>query len=199
MALARDTKLFADGSRPKLSRFKTDERAEICAAYDAQKHINAQPRASKRIDVLKSALPSPPIPSHIPPIVPRGEFESWWSRYPRKVDRQAAARAWVKLKPDPWQAAVLTAAVEEHGRSADWAKDDGAFIPYGSTWLNGSRWEDKLKMAPPPPPPEWDPAQDLQVWSCRNPGCPIGGIHESPNLASMPKDRRCSYLEAAHG
>ena len=38
-------------------------------------------------------------------------------------------------------AARVIAAVEAAKRSADWAKDGGAFIPTPLVWLNQSRWE----------------------------------------------------------
>ena len=39
---------------------------------------------------------------------------------------------------------VLIGAVENHKRSAQWAKDGGAFIPHPTTWLNQRRWEEDL-------------------------------------------------------
>ena len=35
--------------------------------------------------------------------------------------------------------------IERLKNSNSWKKDDGKFIPYPSTWLNGRRWEDEFE------------------------------------------------------
>lgn len=37
----------------------------------------------------------------------------------------------------------MAAALERDKRSRDWQRDDGAYIPYPASWLNGRRWEDE--------------------------------------------------------
>lgn len=72
---------------------------------------------------------------------------------------------------------------------------------------NGSKWSDwdatwrtwvlrEIKMHPPVPGPGdggWDAGR--QVWECGNTGCPDGGVHESPNKASIPAGRGCPQAE----
>ena len=37
----------------------------------------------------------------------------------------------------------MAAALERDRRSRDWQREDGAYIPYPASWLNGRRWEDE--------------------------------------------------------
>ena len=80
------------------------------------------------------------------PLPPPGEsasFESFWSAYPKKQNKQSALKEWDKLKPDLSLAERIIAAVERAKRSADWMKEDGRFIPLPTNYLNGKRWEDE--------------------------------------------------------
>ena len=40
-------------------------------------------------------------------------------------------------------------ALETQKKSDQWQRDNGAFIPHASTWLNQQRWEDELEPARP--------------------------------------------------
>ena len=100
---------------------------------------------------------------NIPPIVPPGDedpFDRFWAAYPRKQDKQKARRAWRKLKPDPALCRVMWEALERQKQSKAWRKEDGAYIPYPSSWLNGRRWEDE---EPGPPGPAGEEESDV-VW-----------------------------------
>lgn len=80
-------------------------------------------------------------------------FDYFWQRYPRKVSRKAAARAWDKLKPDLELCRVMKAALKRAVSSSEWAEQDGQYIPHFSTWLNQRRWEDEgvdLSLLPQP-------------------------------------------------
>ncbi|MBO5837238.1 MAG: hypothetical protein J6Q92_05025 [Oscillospiraceae bacterium] len=39
---------------------------------------------------------------------------------------------------------TLLSAIDRQKKSAQWTKDNGQFIPYPATWLNGKRWEDQV-------------------------------------------------------
>ncbi len=69
-------------------------------------------------------------------------FNEFWQAYPKKTAKQAALKAWKKLKPDSELLKVILNALEQQKQSAQWQKEDGQFIPYPATWLNGRRWED---------------------------------------------------------
>lgn len=70
-------------------------------------------------------------------------FDEFWSRYPRKVSKVQALKAWNRLKPNEELQRQIIASVDEKKRSEDWRKDGGRFIPHPSTFLNNQRWDDK--------------------------------------------------------
>lgn len=78
-------------------------------------------------------------------------FLRFWSAYPRKAGKPAAARAFVKLAPDDATLEAMLAAVASQRKSPQWVKDGGEFIPHPATWLNQRRWEDEATAADQPP------------------------------------------------
>jgi hypothetical protein len=88
-----------------------------------------------------------------------GGFDDFWTCYPRREGKQAAVKAWQKLRPDETLRKRIVTAVKAAARSRQWTKDDGQFIPLPATYLNGRRWEDELlvRVAPTCPPGKaWD-------------------------------------------
>ncbi len=99
----------------------------------------------------------PNRPHRPPPISPKGglvgdlAFQRFWDLYPKKVNKPAAIRAWKKeaaLHPDIQE--KIIAAVELHKRQPSWLKDNGQFVPYPSSWLNGKRWNDPVEQLEEP-------------------------------------------------
>ena len=96
-----------------------------------------------------------------PPISPQGDkpedktesdpdlntqrFESFWRMYPKKKDKQNAKKAWDKLKVDGELYNTIMRGLVLHCKTKEWLKENGDYIPYPSTWLNGRRWEDEVK------------------------------------------------------
>lgn len=93
-----------------------------------------------------------------PPISPLGDkpdpdaeldaqrFESFWSMYPKKKAKQDARKVWDKLKVDGHLYTAIMKGLTLHRKSRDWIKDNGQYIPYPATWLNGRRWEDEAEV-----------------------------------------------------
>lgn len=95
---------------------------------------------------------------NIPPISPKGDkpkkkpetdsfsksFDDFWKAYPKRVSKTNALKAWKKLKPNDDLVREILSALEKQKQSSQWQKDNGQFIPYPTTWLNGKRWEDDL-------------------------------------------------------
>lgn len=71
-------------------------------------------------------------------------FETFWKAYPKHVNKKGAEKAFVKLNPDDGLLETMLAAVERQKQTAQWREQNGQFIPYPATWLNGRRWEDEL-------------------------------------------------------
>jgi hypothetical protein len=70
-------------------------------------------------------------------------FDDFWTAYPKKKAKEAAKKAWVKLKPDEALGKTIIQAVLESAKTQDWKKENGKYIPYPATYLNGKRWEDE--------------------------------------------------------
>lgn len=75
-------------------------------------------------------------------------FAGFWVFYPRGEAKQAAIRAWDKLKPSDELIDTMAQALSRQVASASW--QEGYGIPYASTWINQRRWEDELKSPSPP-------------------------------------------------
>jgi predicted phage replisome organizer len=100
------------------------------------------------------SLPCPPdvrqekeirVQSNNTPLPPNGGdgFDEFWSAYPRKVGKAAARKAYTKVIRSVMPETLLTA-LRGQISSPQWLKDNGAFIPHPTTWLNQGRWEDEL-------------------------------------------------------
>ena len=74
------------------------------------------------------------------------KFEEFWERYPKKVAKQAAMKAFTKLVKsqndvDRFMKKII-ASIEWWKEQSSWKKDGGKFVPYPATWLNRGSWED---------------------------------------------------------
>ena len=77
------------------------------------------------------------------------KFAQFYGEYPKKRAKQSALKAWEKLKPDDDLFTKIMQGLVRWKQSPDWLKDDGQFIPYPATWLNGRRWEDEIEEEKP--------------------------------------------------
>jgi uncharacterized protein YdaU (DUF1376 family) len=76
-------------------------------------------------------------------------FDAFWQAYPKKKDRKKAEQAWLKLKLSEEQANEILKKLAKQLAQPSWLKEDGQFIPYPTTYLNGRRWEDELEPVGP--------------------------------------------------
>lgn len=70
-------------------------------------------------------------------------FARFWAAYPKKRSKGQAEKAWTKLQPDEQLVETMLTAIERAKKSEEWRKENGRYIPYPATWLNGKRWEDE--------------------------------------------------------
>ncbi len=94
-------------------------------------------------------------------------FDLFWAAYPKKQNKGGTKKVWAKIKPTAELFEKIMAALELAKQSEQWHKDNGQFIPYPSTWLNGERWEDdysKTSIASPPAPADFDPDNPYADW-----------------------------------
>lgn len=86
-------------------------------------------------------------------------FTAFWKAYPCGKSKQAAIRAWDKLRADDTLLTLMAEGLKRDIASPEWQRGIG--IPYASTWLNNRRWEDEVKAPTPqesattPPPDHW--------------------------------------------
>ena len=73
-----------------------------------------------------------------------GDFDSFWRFYPRKAGKEAARKAWLKLRPDMHIMQMIADNVKERVDKGEWRKDNQSFILHASTYLNQKRWEDEV-------------------------------------------------------
>lgn len=81
------------------------------------------------------------------PLPPEFGFEDFWTAYPKKIRKAAAMRAWLRKALNA-KAGEIQAHLAERVRSdAQWLNEDGKYIPYPATWLNGDGWLDVYEKA----------------------------------------------------
>lgn len=73
-----------------------------------------------------------------------GDFDSFWRFYPRKAGKEAARKAWAKLRPDEHVMQLILNNVRERVEKGEWRKDNQSYILHASTYLNQKRWEDEV-------------------------------------------------------
>lgn len=72
-------------------------------------------------------------------------FEGFWKFYPRGEGRQAAIRAWDRLRPDDALIVEIGRALTAQKASPEWMAGIG--IPHASTYLNQQRWTDEVRKS----------------------------------------------------
>lgn len=77
-------------------------------------------------------------------------FTRFWTAYPRKTAKEAALKAFAKLKPDETLLQTMLEALDRWKASDQWTRDGGQFVPHPATWINGKRWEDEVPKAAAP-------------------------------------------------
>lgn len=96
--------------------------------------------------LLNFTLPNSTLPNSTrdgEPLKSKDWFDIFWEKYPKKIGKGAAQKAWDKLKPD---LVVVLAALDSQMESKQWKSDGGQFIPHPATWLNQKRWEDEVEI-----------------------------------------------------
>lgn len=107
---------------------------------------NQQQLSTKLTKDLKTNTPLPPKRGK------RGEakaapdwkperFDAFWKFYPCGKSKQAAIKAWDKLKLPDEEIDAMARVLKRQMQTAQWQRGIG--IPYASTYLNNRRWEDE--------------------------------------------------------
>jgi uncharacterized protein YlbG (UPF0298 family) len=67
-------------------------------------------------------------------------FDDFWYKYPKKVGKEAARKAWNKANPDIIK---VIDAINWQRETRQWQTEDGKYIPNPATYLNQGRWMDE--------------------------------------------------------
>jgi len=89
-------------------------------------------------------------------------FTAFWVRWPRKVAKVEAEKAWNQVVTPEDEDAIQAA--------LDWQvpifeRRDPERIPHAATWIRGRRWEDEQPQAPKPKTPT---INELPEWQRRS-------------------------------
>jgi hypothetical protein len=84
------------------------------------------------------------------PREPPEGFDKFWSAYPRKVARAAAAKAWTRAVDAGADAALIIEGACFYAMERK--LQDPQFTKHPATWLNGGCWQDEPDPAYTPPP-----------------------------------------------
>jgi hypothetical protein len=76
------------------------------------------------------------------------DFDEFWSAYPKKRSKEAALKAWKKLKPGKQLKEQIIEAVNKQAKDPEWHRENGQYIPYPATWLNAGGWQDEGTQLP---------------------------------------------------
>lgn len=71
-------------------------------------------------------------------------FDRFWEKYPKKIGKADALRAFKKVNPSEELTNRIISAVESHRKTDQWKDNDGRYIPYPATFLNRAQWEDEI-------------------------------------------------------
>jgi Helix-turn-helix domain len=77
-------------------------------------------------------------------------FDDFWVAYPKKKSKDDALKAYLKINPDEQlQQKIIDAVILATTQDQDWLKDNGQYVPFPATYLNGKRWEDEITQKSP--------------------------------------------------
>lgn len=146
----RSDKLFSPSNLDDLSAEESDFLFKNTETEKINETITGpeQPRAAKNDQPERPTAAEPDAQSRYARELAAHEesFAIFWAKYPRKVSKQEAFKAWKNLTKKAQKAA--TDAIDAHRDY--WLKTDREKdkIPHAATWLRGKRWEDEVNFTP---------------------------------------------------
>ena len=128
-------------------------------------HINKRNRKSKYPPKAPQGAGAGFVPKEAPDWKPE-RFAAFWKYYPLHKSKQAAIKAWDKLKPSDELLAVIGKALKRQIAEAEAkaAKEKRPFEwkLHASTFLNGARWTDEVKDPAEPGAPAPSGRRDME-------------------------------------
>ena len=84
-----------------------------------------------------------PRTTPVPPTATPTGFAEFWAAYPKKVGKDAALRAWKKIKSPASVLQNILLSLAWQVKSDQWVRDGGQYIPNPATYLTQGRWQDE--------------------------------------------------------
>jgi uncharacterized protein YdaU (DUF1376 family) len=130
---------LSEGARKtNAKRWGTPSPSESPSESPSGRISKAKAKAKYQREEKTLSAASPPVSVNLP--VADG-FEQFWTTYPKKVAKDAAYRAWRKVKPEEVDAILARLELNKIG---EWVGKEKQYIPNPATWLNGRRWTDEI-------------------------------------------------------
>jgi len=125
--------------------YDKSEKARLAALARWSNHAGAmQTHSERNADASKNNANATKIDATHNPIPINKEyidrFDVFWKKYPRKVAKPHALKAWMKIKPDDALTQQMIIAIDKQ----DLCNRDIQFVPHPATWLNRGQWEDEV-------------------------------------------------------
>lgn len=140
-----------------LRSFVTEDKISKWEQYQSIDRTNAERQARYRNNKKQKLIDSVTVRNalrnteerrgdkNITPIVPIGDFDSFWKIYPLKKGKQKALEKYSKaIKQGTEHDVIYSGAI----RYRDDPKRKPDFTMHASTWLHGKHWEDEQEQKP---------------------------------------------------
>jgi len=142
----RAEKVFEKRER-EAERYENKVSAPVSAAeIGAETTQSIAKNTNKSIEKKNATTPPPPDGDGATPVINIQEkrFNEFWAVYPKKVGKQAAFKAWQRVKPTAELHGKIMGAVMAATKTEQWQRENGRYIPNPATWLNQGRWDDEI-------------------------------------------------------
>ena len=133
--------IIKEQTKLRVKRYREHNKAlsyDNCNADVTQGVTQEKRNRSKKIEVR-----SKKIEKVLNTICP---FDEFWMIYPKRVAKSDAVKAWEKIKMTDDLFIKILKVLDHQCKSFEWTKQNGKFVPYPATWLNGKRWEDEILL-----------------------------------------------------
>jgi len=136
--------------RAKLKKLKkTFLSADLSSDLSSIAARTIEPTTSLVKASLAKAVENPCAPKRAPSINRALHFDDFWQAYPEKRNKKKAREIWQRKKLDDQAGRLIEDVKTRIAKDRQWI--DG-FIPHATTYLNGERWEDEMKLDRPSAP-----------------------------------------------
>jgi hypothetical protein len=77
------------------------------------------------------------------------DWQAFWAKYPNRVAKKEARRAWAQLNPSPTTVAAILSALDWQIKAWE-EKGEWYSPPYPASYIRSERWTDERRQTPRP-------------------------------------------------